>query len=322
MLNSLIVAFTANILVRTGRHIFGQDNQRLRQIGTLFSISGLILLFGAFYLRDCFALILNVIFVWALVRILCSPTVKNLWITIGTALFVTASMEYVRDGLIPMFVVFALLAALAWTRRRRTSVTFLGLIFGGLIVLIVGFQYISTFFGSAWALVERAAAFRRFEAAARTGSLAAKVVYAQPLPIKAITGSMYLLLYPIPLWINFRWGIPGYWWMKGFNGCLMAVIMPLVFVGVGTALKRVVMGGKDAAPTFFLVLYMTVSLVAVAVSTMESRHIGQFLPVMFLLATIPDWRDRHIRRKIVNLGMVWFGMLFMGHVWWWVLKGF
>jgi len=322
--NALIVGFVANTTVLTARYIVGPDERRLRRAGTMCAACGLFWLYGAFYLRDCFALLLNVIVLWSLVRVLCISNVKNLLIMVAAVAIAFVSMGYVREGIVGIFIVFSLLALLTYVMRRGASGAKLVFLLGGLLLAVALFHYVGSFVGEVIGVASRAAGGRGFGvasyAAPETGSLARKMVTSQPLPIRLITGSLWMLVFPIPLWASFRWGGAGYHWVKGANGWFMVLVMPLVLFGIGSSIKRILKGSKDAPIGFFLFLYFFVSLFALAASSLETRHLGQFLPSVILLATIADLSIPKIRKSVISIAYVWFGFVFLYHVMWATLK--
>ena len=324
VVNALMVAWSAAILLRTAKYIFGPDDSRLRRLGTFFAASGIFWLYGACFLRDCFALILQVITLWALVRCLCLINIKNIVIAALAILFCVVMMQGIRGRTLPMFMAFVALAAFSWTRRKGTSVGSLVLIlFGGLVLVVVA-KLVLAYFGSAVQDVLSSAEGRGYGQDIEGGnSLTKSFVMSQPLPIRMIAGSLLLLIYPIPLWTHFFIGAPGYVWMKGLHGCLMVlIIVPLLCVGIWRCFIVAIKGGREGVVAFFLMSYAILTLMALAASAIDTRYLGQFLPVIFILAVIPDWRDPITRSKIVTVGTIWYSIVFLGHSFWLVLKLF
>lgn len=98
MFNALIVGLAGAITVRTAREMFGNDLWRLRRVGTLFACCGMFWLFGAVLIRDCFTLFLNSLVLWALVRWLCSPTLRRFFFvaTLCVGVLTKDDLEYVK----------------------------------------------------------------------------------------------------------------------------------------------------------------------------------------------------------------------------------
>lgn len=320
--NTLIMALSASILSRAARHIFGPDDYRLRKLGTLFAVSGIFWMYGACFLRDCYALIVQVIIIWAILRFLRTSNIRNLIIAAIAIALCYAAMRGIRGRTLPMFFAFIMLAGIAWTRREGMSIGVLLLVIVGLPIAVVTAQYFMPYFGMAMEDVLGAAEIRGYGFRGMdTTSLTRQLVMNQPLPLRVILGSLLLLIYPIPIWTHFQIGHPFYLWFKGFQGVLnVAVILPLVFVAIGRCFRIAIKGGADAAISLFLLAYAGLTMAAVAASAIETRYWGQFLPVLLLLAVIPDWRNIETRSKVIHIGVVWFICILMGHLMWAVMK--
>jgi len=324
IMNCFIVGMSASITVRAGRYVFGPDDRRLRRIGTMFALCGSFWLFGALFLRDCFALIINVIALWAFVRMLSLPSAKNLLILIGAVLLAALAMYYIRQKTIPLFILLAFLGAVSWSRRRRAGI--MGLVLPMLAVLAVILLYplISSFAGTTVKTVlYEAGKYGAGEVATlETKSLGARYVLAQPLPIRVVVGSLSMLIYPVPIWVNFNLHMREYHWLKGFNGLFIMWIMPAAFVGLASAFKWAFQGGRNVPPFCFLTLYMIFGLASVAATSLETRHAALVFPVILLLAAIPDRTEPGTRSRIRNTAVVWFGLIGAGHIVWAVQKAF
>jgi apolipoprotein N-acyltransferase len=66
----------------------------------------------------------------------------------------------------------------------------------------------------------------------------------------------------------------------------------------------------------FIALYAAGMLAAVAATSLETRHIGQFLPAFILLAAMPDTRQRKERRRVATMRFTWIAILGAVHLAW------
>ena len=325
MLNCLVIGMVANITVRTARHLFGYDQQRLHRVGTLLALCGGVWLYGSLFLRDCFALILISFAFWALARMTANVNFKNIVIAAVTVILAALCMDYVRDKVSIMFGFFALLALVSLTRRGHSGAAPLVAILLALFVLFVASHYMARHVGYIAEFVgERAEAYGRGGAAiySGSGSLGYRLVVGQPMPIRLIAGSFYMLINPIPLWSGFYLGISGYHLMKAWNGLFIVAITPLAIVGLTTVLKLAVTGGRRLPALLFTSLFMISGLLSIAATTLDTRHMGQFWPAMLLLAVIPDWADPFARQRIFRVAAVWAILIFFGHILWFAMKFF
>jgi hypothetical protein len=131
-----------------------------------------------------------------------------------------------------------------------------------------------------------------------------------------------MLVQPIPLWNNFQLNTYEYLLLKGYQGIFLVWIVPMAFVGLVIAVRRAIAGGVTAPVPCFVALYAVVTLIIVAATSLETRHHGQFLPAILILAALPDKNDPIIRRKIHIATIGWFGFVIVGHIAWAILKFF
>ncbi len=320
-LNCFIVAMAASITIKAGRYLFGDSPHRLRRLGTLFACCGMFWLFSCIFLRDSFALLINVIVLWACVKMLASPSFKNFIITATVIIISAVGMVYVRGGLWPLFVLFMILVFFSWTRRTTSSgVSFIlpiALLFIGLLLLPV----ISAYSAKVASYVD-IRAMRSGAGAFAGGSLGAALVVNQPMFIRIPVGAVYVLAYPVPLWSFFGLIWNEYHWMKGYHGIFFLLVVPGVFVGLSIAIKRALAGGIRAPAASFVVAYVIVTLMVDAATTLETRHYAQFMPGLLLLAALPDRSDPTTRRKIRLTAIGWFSFIGMGHIMWMAMKFF
>jgi hypothetical protein len=321
LVNCLLVGLSGSITVRAGLYVFGDDDVRLRRLGTLFAVCGIFWLYGSIFVRDSFALFLNVLVLWGIVRGLALPSTKNLIIMVATLLFGFICMEYVRDGLKPMFVLFGLMTLFSWTRKVRSSAVVLML---PLVIMLIGLMLLPFLKPNVGVVsetvVEKSIKYgSRYEAA---GSLGQTLVAGQPVPIRLLVGPFYILISPIPLWVGFHFGLKEYIWLKGCYGVYLVLIMPMVILGLMDFFKRALRGGPGAPVACFIAFYAVITLLAIAATSLENRHHGQFLPAMLILAVIPDKYDPDTMNKARFVKMGWFSFVIIGHLAWVVLKFF
>ncbi len=321
LFNCLIVGMAGSIAVRAGRYVCGDDDRRLRRLGSLFASCGLMWLFGALFLRDCFAMILNMLVLWACVRALATPGATKVVFAVVTLLLSALCMNYVRSDVSPIFVVIGVLAVVSWRIGLGSAgVTIILLLVGmacGLLLLPLILPYVG---GVALSVEESALSYGA--GADVAGSLGSSLVVRQPPPIRLVAGSLYLLSQPVPLWNNFRIGMREYHWIKGWEGIFLVWIVPSACVGFMTAVRRVIRKESGASSASFVALYALVTLMAVAMTSLETRHHGQFLPSILLLAAMPDRHHPPTRHKIGRVAIVWFTLIVAGHILWAAMKLF
>jgi hypothetical protein len=320
LLNSFIVGMAGSITIKAGSYLLGNDPYRLYRLGTLFSCCGIFWLFGSLFLRDSFALLFNVIFIWACLRALTFPSLINFFTSAAAIFFSSFLMEYVREGFLPMSILIILLALFSFTRRKKFGILMFLLPALALIIGLILLPLISSYASEVGLKVNVISTRYGGDEYVMQKSLGASIIVNQPKVIRLPLGSIYLLVQPIPLWVDFHFYFSEYHWIKGYQGIYLVYITPMAFVGLAIAIKRAFSGGVAAPPACFVAIYVILTTMAVAATSLETRHHGQFLPAFLMLAALPDNTDPLIRRKIKSTMMGWFALVVAGHIMWIALK--
>ncbi len=306
----------------SGRAQAASIDARLRRAGTLCAACGMFWLFGALFLRDAFTLLVNTVVLWTLVRAVQKMSAIRLLVALVTVAVGAWVVLGLRPASAPLFALFALLALVTWFWYCRPGLGRLlavGILAVGLVLLyahlLAGVQSVT---GTVAAVAET---YERVGTGATTeGSLGMALIVQQPLPVRLLLGSFSLIVNPIPLWAGLRPGMVDYIYLKAWHGIYLVAIVPLAITGIREVLRAARRHEPHAAAPLFLTLYALGALGAVAATSLETRHLGQFLPAMILLAVLPDLEDPARRGELRLTGGVWFGLVAVAHVGWAVLK--
>ena len=150
-------------------------------------------------------------------------------------------------------------------------------------------------------------------------SLGVTYVINQPVLVRLAIGSFYLQVFPIPFWSGL-YGESIYHMLKSLNAIFMWFVMPLAILGVRRSLQ-VKEKPKKAALLFLTFVYAGFTF-AIAGTSLETRHLGAFLPPLLIVATVPDLMflpDVRIYRKLVS---AWLGLIMYIHIAWVSVKVF
>jgi hypothetical protein len=322
MFNALVMGLTASITVRTAREFFGDDDWRLRRVGTLFACCGLFILFGAVLLRDCFTTFFNALVLWALVRWLCRSTLRNLFLALGLTGVSAYAMIYLRFESVLMFGLFWFLGFLFWFWRDRLNPTRLAAVLLVCCVGMIGGSYLRSYVQMSQKSQARTMTgyLRMAAKASQDDSLGMRLVVKQPLPIRLVLGSGSLMVYPIPLWAYLKTGATDYHLIRTYHGIYQVLVLPLVFVGVIMVMRQFGKGRKESRPLLFLVVYLLMNLGAVVATSLEQRHLAQFMPAFLILGAVPDTRDEGTRVSVRYMAIAWFCMVILVHLAWAMAK--
>ena len=320
--NALLVGLSGVFTTKAAREMIGRDPKRLKRVGTLFAICGLNLLLGSILLRDAFALFFNIIVFWSLIKTLCRPSITNILFSL---LFISISiwgMLYIRHNAVYIFGLIGVLAIGVWYLGSRFSpVKFFISIFIG----VVGLFAFSLIQGQTTAALEELAYGQESyaagsEAGARRESLGVSLVVNQPLPIRAVAGSLYMIIRPIPLWGYFQFGVGEYGWVTGIQGIFAVLIMPMVLLASLNIIKRLFRQSRSSAADLFLMAYFYGTIMLVAITTLEMRHYAQFIPGLILMASIQTVNTKGNKVALTNFRYLWYGGVIAIHMAWSVVR--
>ena len=322
LFNSLLVGLSGGVTVHAGLHVFGRDTRRLILLGNLFAACGIFWLFGAIHIRDSFALFLNTLILYGFVRTLTRPRISNVILLCTILIFVTWSMTYIRAIYLPLIPLFCILGLVSWTRCSSSVARPSVVIIGGCLLALVLADMITPYVELASKSAEGGLEAYKIHSSEAGKGLGYNIVVAQSLPIRLLIGSIYMHIFPIPLWANFTTSLGEYYWMKGYQGIYLATIAPLGFAGIYSALKKSIRGGPDAPSFLFLALFTMTTLFAVVATSLETRHHGQFLPAFLILSTLSLHTNPRRRAQIKSCCLIWYAAVVSIHILWMLLKHF
>lgn len=318
MFNALVMGLTACITVRTAREVFGNDPWRLRRVGTLFALCGLFILFSSILIRDCFTTFLNTLVLWGIVRWLSRPNTRTLVFAGLVTLVAVSAMYYLRSRSIALFGLYWALAGLCWFIAHR---------FDHRRMFVVALTIPGLLFGSAY-LLNYIQSSRELEAhhreqyesilgeASQEDSIAMRLIVKQPLPVRLALGTGSMAIFPIPLWRYFDGTRGEYHLIKGYHGLYQLAVLPLLIAGFIMVSRAFFRDRQKSNTLIFLALYLAMNTLAVVATSLEQRHLAQFMPAFMLLAVVPDTRERTTRAFVECIAVVWVCLVILVHLAW------
>ncbi len=318
MFNAFVMGLTGSVTVRTARELFGDDEWRLRRVGTLFALCGLFILLGSVLLRDCFTTFFCVLALWGIVRWLCRPTSRNLlFAVVASGIFIIAMM-HLREKSMVMLGLFWFLALVCWLFAKRLDSARFGVSVLVTFAMLFGFVHLMSYIQYSRELqsehIENTASHMVNES--RDDSLAVRLVVAQPLPIRLVLGTGTLMVSPIPLWSGFSTGSIDGHCILGYNGIYQVVVLPLAFAGYLAVWRMVRRDRERATSGLFLAVYFVMNTLAVIATSLQQRHMAQFLPALMILMALPDTRKRNERKGVQTIAKWWFALVVLVHLAW------
>ncbi len=260
------------------------DRPRLMMASILFAMCPIFWLFQSLHMRDAAAMFCVILYAFFWLHFLSRKTLIRGVILAGVTVVATLFFHYLRGefSVVPVAMVLAASAAMLVAARGPQAVV-AGVIIGLACVIWVlspqGYSNITD-------TVAKSASYAVLDDPANgeaRQSLGKALVVNQPLPIRAVVGSAYLWVFPVPFWHGFFTGSL-YHILKSLHAVFAFFLIPAMAVGALTAFR------ERNAPKLFLVFCIAGFTVAVAITSLETRHLGVFLPLAIILACTPDYR--------------------------------
>jgi len=318
MVNALVMASAAAVIVTTAGKVFPNDWQRLRRATRLTLCCAMFWLFGGLLVRDAFALFLQVVLLATFVSFLRygRPTIRRLFTHGAVVALVAWLVIGIRREMlviIPVLIVLAIVSAAIQGRGlRRFAVLGIG-VTASLVVLGLAMEQIV---GTIITGQEGYLRILTYYDQGGISGLGYRLVVSQPIWIRSVTGFIYMHVFPIPVWTGFNLESTDYLWLKSFSAVFIILVTPAAALGFWRIVQNVRDGRRGMAALTFVALYWPVMVLAVALTSLETRHLGQFMPAFILLAAAPDMRQRYNRVAFRRMAMLWYGIVALGHLLW------
>lgn len=318
MFNAVIMGVTGSITVRTARELYGDDSWRLRRVGTLYAFCGLLILFGALFLRDCFVTMLNALVLWGIVRWLVRPTTRNLAQAGALTAVSLGAIMYLRARTAVMFGLFWIIGGVCWFFERRFNFNRLVAVAVVVLALLFGSAHLASYFQASRELQAKYLEVYtdHMGGEANSESLGMKLVVNQPLPVRLVLGTGALMILPVPLWAGFQPGMSEYHLIKSYHGVYQILVLPLVMAGFMLIGRRILANRGESLPFMYLAIYIAANVLSVVATSMEQRHVAQFMPAFMIVAALPDTRILGDRILVRNSATVWFSVVILVHLLW------
>jgi hypothetical protein len=319
VVNIVSMAGTAVICAEMLRYIEPYDSNKILKLFLAFSLNGTFIIFVTIHIRDafvCFAIALFSLF-W--VRYIANKSIINLLIVLGTSFLSYLAMRYLREEFqfLPVgefgAAVASLMIARDGTRGQRTWFRIIGI--GAALVLVVVLQAFSQGISSALTAgtdlyTEESARF------ADNNSLGMALVVNQPLPIRLIFGPPYSLLMPLPVWVGFESGTV-YHIGKSLGAAFAYFFVPALIARIWFMVKWP--ASRQAAIVFLLAVFMSF-LLAISITSLESRHVAAFMPLAIVAVLAGPTYSRGYQLLKSKL-QSWFLIMIVGaHLVWVAVK--
>ena len=149
-----------------------------------------------------------------------------------------------------------------------------------------------------------------------TSSLGVSLIVSQPLYIRIFLGTAFLFIFPIPFWNGLQLN-SAYLLFKTFNVIHFYFFFPLLF----TSILAIYKNNRLQSPSILFLCCLTIGFpVGVAVTSLETRHLGTFLAPMFILSLIPKIDSSKYIKNYYKYLLFFIGLIISVHITWAILK--
>lgn len=322
MINAMIMGITASITVRIAREIYGENIRKLRLVGTLFAFCGMFVLFGSVLIRDCFTTLVQSLLLLGITQWLIKPKLRRFIAALIISSICIYAMFFLRVQAVNIILIHLLLAFFVWYVSSGMTAMRIG--FSLLLVVLLFFVvpeigvYINRIEQIQKEGLENYAVLTA--KTHTTSSLGMQYVVNQSIPIRLITGGVSLLIRPVPLWIKFNMESSEYDWIHGYHGLFLIFLLPLICTAFSIIVHMFFHNKPSSSVYIFLAGYILCAIVGVVLTSLESRHLGQFLPAAIVLAALPDVRNNNVKKRLHLFYYLLITAVVCIHLGWVVLK--
>ena len=316
--NITVVSLSGVFGIKMARLIFGEDAYRFQQLTLLLASCGLIWLLSAVHLRDGLVFLMVTVTTYVWLWFVKKPSLERLILITAVSLTAASVLLYLRREFV--FVPFGLMIAAivslginAISRRGHHASSIILATLGVIVTIGLVSNYGESLFLALQKGTDSYAAVARETGA---GGLGYSVIVSQSPLIKILLGSLYLFVFPIPVWTGLQLD-SAYHLFKSLNAPFFYALIPLLLISTG----QLALSAKTRSKEGLFLLFVSVGFVfSVAATSLETRHLTAFLMPIFLLAILPDFRSTTIRKRYRAMFTIWLFFLVLIHMAWGWLK--
>ncbi len=318
-LNILLVGLSAAIGVSIVKLTFGDDRMRIGRFTRLFSSCGIFWLFASLHLRDAAILFLTtgllLTWVWYLRNASMLRTAILVALNFPAGYFLgMLRTEYVLLPFAFAFAGFIALLSVKGTPIQRI----IALCAVSIVTTLISIEFSTDIEAGILENLERnKGTYENISYTEGTStSLGNALIVNQNALLRVILGSLYLLIFPIPVWTGFQLET-AYHVFKSFHAIFMYLVTPLFLLGTYQIAKN----GRWQQPLLLFPLFVFSGLLlATAYTSLETRHVGSFMVPFLLIALIPNPNSISDRTALKKISSSYLAVIFGIHATWFFLK--
>lgn len=315
--NSSFIAYTAVVGVEVVKRIFGDDNHRIRRLSIFFFICPIFWLFGAIHLRDASILLAVSLLVLIWIIYFKRPTSSNfIKLTLSTIIaFLVFGLLRTEFVFVPLAMIFAgVFAIIIDSSASRIKIIIVAL----LVALPVAIYLFVSMQSEIFQIVISGNESYNNLGSQESGdtSLGSRLITSASIPTRLILGSAYLFIFPIPFWSGFQFESV-YHLFKSLQALYMYGITPLFILAVWKVIRY---KNFRTIPHLFLLFLSIGFTLAIAFTSLETRHFATFLVPILILSSSPDLTQKEVKSAYHKLLWIFIGLMVAIHFVWIVIK--
>jgi hypothetical protein len=302
-LNVVVVAAGSAISMIGAKYIFPNSPKAIQLVSAFFATSGLAYMFASLHLRDSFLYFFNALLFIVLIRINLQKLTRSVLPNITFAFGLVLLMMLFRAE--SLFIFFGFIATIAFEIIMRFDKKNRILLFGVLgISMVALLQFFLPFYAD---LIELTTATYR-EIKGGSDGLAASLIINEPNCFRPILGTPYMIMGHIPFFVGFllqEW----YYWFVSIQALQSLVVLPAFLFFIITYFNS----NLPFPPNLLrrvLIFYLIMAII-ISISTVSYRHMGQFLPYLYVMAAFGYFNCSRIYRWFssfilaVPISLIW-----------------
>lgn len=315
LLNSALISLSACLISAVCEGL-SKDSK----VFSLFVISfcGFFWLYSSVAIRDSFVIFLISLFIWRTYLYFSLKSGSANYIIVG--LFLSLVLFFVREASGLVLSVFIIVASLCKMSISDNGIVNINKIYLASCFLIF-IAYFSGFFDSVIAMMDYSnQAYHSMSIDRSSASSLGMMISNFPFPFNFIFGSIFIIVYPIPLWFGLSFGTPEYSILISISGIWTSILFPFFLYGLYSIYYT---SNINKPFVYCLYIFYFFYMVVTLTTSGEIRHFSQSVPIFIILVSCYDGWNKNFKRSVFySIFLLWLLFVFFIHFLWSVLKAF
>lgn len=318
--NNLLVALTGLISLRTVSLIYNKDKIKKRMFALLFTLASIHILYASILLRDSYIIFFISILFYFWMKTIKQVNIYNVLNTVLISCIISFLYIYLRTEYYYLPIVFFFIAILSKILSSKFFNNFsISNILFIVIISLAATALIHTLVPGIYeAIINGYNNYNNviFEYFPKETSLGTLFIIDIPIYLRALVGPIYLFMFPIPVWSGFFAG-NGYQLLISMHSLFMHFWIPLLLFSIYHFIKS---KKYRTSELYFCILIFFIFTIGVALTSIDTRHLGNFLFIGIIFSLIGLEIKKKDTVKYYLLYLFWLVSVASIHFLWFLLK--